>query len=241
MTTTLGLGLAVILVAGACDGDPERGAPRTSPTPRTSPAASLDLPCEEQEGILDDPEAHELAGDVDGDGAPDRVVIAPATGECPPVLVVVSARRALSIPIEEEVSGPGLPRLMGLLEIGDGDGAEVVVVLGAGASTEFFGVFTVVNNELDRLRIRGPSRFGDLFPSGGSVGHMDASDCADDGRVVISSAVPNGDRYLVERRFYEVDREVLRWTGRGDRLVDLDDLGSIPEFGSTPFGSCPPG
>lgn len=241
MMTVVGLGLAVILVAGACDGDPEPGAPRTSPTPRTSPVASLDLPCEEQEGALEDPEAHELAGDVDADGAPDRVAIAPAVGECPPVLVVVSARRALSIPIEEEVSGPGLPRLMGLVEVGDGAGAEVVVALAAGASTEFFGAFTVVDNELDRLRIRGRSRFGDLFPSGGSVGHMDASDCAGDGRVVISSAEPKGDRYLVERRFYEVDGGVLRRAGRGDRLVDLDDLGSLPEFGSTPFGSCRPG
>lgn len=237
----MALGVAVILVAGACDGDPEHGAPRTSPTPRTSPVASADLLCEEQEQALEDPEAHELAGDVDADGAPDRVVIAPAVGECPPVLVVVTARRALSVPIEEEVSGPGLPRLMGLVEMGDGAGAEVVMVLAAGASTEFFGVYTAVDNELDRLRIRGPSRFGDLFPSGGSVGHMEASDCAGDGRVVISSAVPNGDRYLVERRFYDVDGGVLRRAGRGDRLVDLDALGSIPEFGSTPFGSCSPG
>lgn len=228
---------AALLLLAACD---ERtGAPRTSPTPRTSP--SLDLPCEEQAGALADPDVHELTGDVDGDGAPERVVIAEAEAGCPPVVIVEGEGEALTLTIEEEGSGPGLPRLMGLVEIDGRPGAEIVAALVAGASTEFFGAYTVAEGALARLRIAGPGRFGDLFPSGGSVGHLDATDCADGGRVVISSAEPLGDRYLVERRFYEVEEGVLRRAGRGDRLVAFDEVQAIPEFGSTPFGSCPPG
>lgn len=228
---------AALLLFAACD---ERaGAPRTSPTPRTSP--SLDLRCEEQADALTDPDVHELTGDVNGDGSPERIVIAEAEAGCPPLMIVEGESEALTLTIEEEGSSLGLPRLVALVEIDDRPGAEIAAALVAGASTEFFGAYSVVGGELARLRIAGPGRFGDLFPSGGSVGHLDATDCADGGRIVISSAEPLGDRYLVERRFYEVEEGVLRRASRGDRLVGFDELQTIPEFGSTPFGSCPPG
>jgi hypothetical protein len=79
---------------------------------------------------------------------------------------------------------------------------------------------------------------GDLFPYGGSVGHLESSDCASKRRVVVSAATPSGRRYQLERRFFAVHgtRLILEATDR--LLVDIRDLDDYPEFAGPPFVSC---
>ncbi|MFN2586937.1 MAG: hypothetical protein ABR613_02300, partial [Actinomycetota bacterium] len=77
-----------------------------------------------------------------------------------------------------------------------------------------------------------------LLGFGGSVGHLEAVDCAPGGGIVSSFAAPDGRSYRIERRFLVFD---------GPRLVEdrveverapLEELDRFPEYAASPFGSC---
>lgn len=187
-----------------------------------------------------------LEADVDGDGSTEEVWIAidpEATSvPCRAFVVVRSSdgglrSGALSF---QEFSGPGLPKLHGLIEVTPVPGYEIVVDVTAGASTQFVALYAVSGELVVQIVPRGVKEAeGGLFGYGGSVGHLDAIDCLD-GRIVVSTAVPSGEgvEYRVTRRDYEPQGLVLIPRGRQNDLVDLDELERYPEFGSSPLGSC---
>lgn len=233
------LSLAGLVFALSCsaDGDPSRTA---TPNPGGS-SSSVDviLDCPAQAEALTSGEARVIAGDLDGDSVSDQVALAEPTDGCPSTVVVEVGGAVRGMAIREETAGPGLPRLAGIIDADEDGGAEIVVAVAAGASTEFFGIFTWSVERLERLEV--PSgRFGSLFPSGGSAGHLDASDCADERELVISSATPSGDAYRVVRQFYELRSGRLEPADRQRLEVGADRIAAFEEFATTPFGSCPP-
>lgn len=235
--------LVAVLCAGllgGCSNNQTGDRAQSSPSP-SSGAPSLrssELECPEQAEVLDRAATTALQGDVDGDGAVDRVFLLEEAGGCPPTLIVQAGGTTHSVQIEEEASGPGLPNLAFLADIDGRSGSEPIVRMAAGASTEFFGAFALLDGSLRRLEVEG-STFGDLFPSGGSAGHLDATDCAAKDRLVVATALPQGDGYEVERRFYRASGATFGRVGATRSVVEPDELSELQVFSASPFGSCP--
>jgi hypothetical protein len=186
-----------------------------------------------------------LRGDVDGDGARDELFLAVARSGrrgCRAFLAADTGERTLAAPIPDDFVSfdLGLPALRALAAINDVEGAEIVVDVGAGASTQFAAVFTVTDGNLLQVV---PPRTGNaqLFAYGGSVGHVDAVDCDARGRIVISSAVPRRDRYQVTRRFATAHGAVWRTDPSATERIRVSPprLRDYHEFVRSPFGSCP--
>ena len=173
----------------ACDGGAEP-ASRADPAPTPSPTHA----CADGSGAV--PKEGSLEGDVDGNGASDVVsLLVNENGSrgCKAFVVVDTATEDLLAPIVDEniAFSLGFPTLNALVQIDDRPGKEVVVDVTAGASTSFAGIFSAGGDALERIRLESDALpYGDLFPYGGSVGHLEASDCAPDGGVVVSAATP---------------------------------------------------
>jgi hypothetical protein len=240
---------ALALGSVACE---DEITPRRRPEARPSPTATVEgVPgCPGSERSATDPARRaggEVEADIDGDGAPDTVWIAhdpEAEPDCTFLLVAETEPATLVAPLEEDglAEGPTPPGLAGAYEIDGRAGNEVVLRLISGASTEFFGLYSAGSGELERLGVR-DGEFGDLFPAGGSVGHLESSDCGALGSVVIATAVPVGDRYVVRRAAFTFDGKsfVPDSALSGRELVDEEDLaaGEVDGFASLgPFGSC---
>ncbi len=188
------------------------------------------------------------SADVDEDGTADDIVLyvdQKAEVGCQSFLSIDTGSERIAGPVW--VIGPagGLPQpsLFAVLDLG-GDGAyEILLNEAMGASTQFAAAYALVDAKLVGLEV--PNSEGGLFPYGGSVGHIDASDCAGDGRIVVSQAVPGGGAdaaeqaiYDVTRRFYSVDAEGLEEEETKRAEVSSEDLSRLSEFSGAPFGSC---
>ncbi|MGH2752973.1 MAG: hypothetical protein ACRDLB_00940 [Actinomycetota bacterium] len=244
--------ITALLGCGACtDGDDPAPKPSPEPAPSdqtapASPTATDVSACPNQDdAIAGAGDRPSLTGDVDGDGADDVVTIAldeAGPRGCTAFLIVATGFRNSSVPIDQEGMSTevGFPALVRLAEIDGQAGLDVIVNLVAGASTQFAGVFTG-GGEPERLRFEQPTEFGDLFPTGSSVGHLEASDCIGPGAIVISEAVPKGAQYQVTRTAYVVVDGKLAPQEEGvtTERLPLDRLDRFPEFRASPFGSCP--
>jgi hypothetical protein len=251
MTKAASLVFATALMLSACDGGGSTSASEspasqtTTETPEPEAAAPPQRECANETSALADRELFRpdpLDGDVDGDGSADEVrlvVDRSARPGCQAFVAVSTATGRLSGAIAEPnlLFDLGLPSLTALVAVDDRAGDEILVLIEAGASTQFFGLFTAAEQELHRVAVERGKNAADLtFASGGSVGHLDAVDCIGD-RVVISSAVPKGDRYRVRRTFYS--KGVVLAQEDEERLVaNTKELAAFPEFQSTPFGNC---
>lgn len=196
-----------------------------------------------------------LVADIDGDGGDDSVTVVEHQAGRPGCrfFLVVEDGDVYATPIDPSGDPRSLqvPTLNSLAELDGDPGSEIIVNIEMGASTQFVGAFTMATGGLQRMTLRGqgPGPFAaelghaDLFPYGGSVGHLEAVDCIDDRLVVMSAAIPKGssaEAYEVERRFFRVvgtelllDKDLTEHeTVRG---LQVDDF---PEFGGSPFLSC---
>jgi hypothetical protein len=187
----------------------------------------------------------ELRGDVDGDGDDDELFVAVAQGArrgCRVFVAADTGDRLLAAPIPDDYVSfeLGLPALRTLAAVDDVQGAEIVVDVGAGASTQFASVFTVTEGRLLQVIAQGAGPAG-LFAYGGSMGHVSAVDCDAPGRVVISSAVPRRNHYRVARRFATAHGRVWRIdpSATEHNRAPLSSLRDYREFARSPFGSCP--
>jgi hypothetical protein len=260
----------VLLVACSGNGEetpsssatPSDGAevsPTVTVTVTASPTPSVVAPtCPEQQDSIEDPALQQpgrLTGDLEDDGAADEVyLVVDRDGEpgCQAFLVAESDTGSRSVPIEV-VDIPfdlGFPRLIAMPLIDDRPGAEVVVGVLAGASTQFAAVYTAVDGDLVQVRREGAERAEDsLLAFGGSVGHQDAFDCAPEvgqGVVVVSSAEPvgGGARFRYVRRFFvspEPGVVAEDPSLREEGTVRFNRFDTLHEFPNAPFGSCSTG
>lgn len=244
--------LAVLVLAG-CE-DAPTGAPEAADS-----LAPEDDGCPNQEEIEAEMAVTDAtnAADVDGDGSEDPVAIltAPDGGDgCRTFLVVELESGIASEPISVLGSegGLGTPRVNSFVQIDGRGGVEIVIDEMAGASTQFVGAFTFVDGALERIEpansvadIWSGASEG-VFPYGGSVTHVEAADCSGEGEIVVSIALIGESRaetrkgiYEVTRRFFDVDGAELVEAGTETEKVEFDFGNSYPEFGSSPFRSCP--
>lgn len=251
--------VALLMTLAACEGgdeqtpEPAPSASEQSPSPGVSvsvePAPAFD--CPNQGTAIGAPELRvggTLEGDVLGDGGDAVVSLAvdpQGTDACGAFLIVeTSDGEILSTPVFQE-GIPGVSRLSGLATIDERPGAEIVVHMVAGASTEFVAVFSAAGGALERMMIEGDDPYGDLFPSGGSVGHLEASNCSpgsEGGSILVSGATPQGDGYRVVRRSYSSRDGVFFETVKDVQTIDdPQDIEMFQEFFGSPFGGCAPG
>jgi hypothetical protein len=221
-----------------------------SPSPTESPTSDIVSECPDAADVTSDPSARiggSLHGDVDGDGSPDEVSLAfdeKAARGCQAFLIVEGADETRVLAIEGFDPGFGLPqpRLNTLAEVDAAPGSEVVVDLVTGASTQFVGLFTATGEGLARVVVEGDDfPTDDLFPYGGSVGHLEASNCAGEaGTVVVSTATPRGADYQVTRRFFSFEDSTPRIepSSTERERIAFEELRRFPEYKSAPFGAC---
>ncbi|MDQ3981941.1 MAG: hypothetical protein M3271_04595 [Actinomycetota bacterium] len=247
--------LVACLVLATCTPSPpeEDASAPTAPPPTTAasatPTAETPEPaCPNQDAVVADESLQtpgEVAGDVDGDGTEESVTIFfDRAGEdgCEAFVVARSGEEvAAAGPLETWRSDFGLPMptLNSLREVDGEPGLEVVVNMGAGASTQFVGIVTAEGGALRQVTSDVPDQAGEgLFGVGGSIGHLEAIDCADDGRVVASFAAPAGAEYRVERRFLVFEGTELVADEIEIERVTIEQLNEFPEYAAAPFGSC---
>ena len=249
------LGLFALLAFAACS----QGEPTTAPTPAgsspvaASPSAAdssgLQSRCPNQNVVLSSGEraGGEVEGDVDGDGAADLAyVVRDESGDagCQTFLVVETDDGILAAPTEEPGVSYALPapRVNSLVQVDGSGGLEVLVDLEQGASTQFLGMFKVTASALEKVRIAGGSAYGDLFPYGGSVGHIEASNCTEEAGadVLIAQAIANATDYSIRTVLYELRGTVLRPLPRSEQppIAIGTDVESSDGFSSSPFGDC---
>ena len=264
--------LLVAVLAAACD---EQPAPEPPPSPSpvaTTPVVSPATPtvvttsppprvsaCANEASVAADPASRRgstVRADVDGDGLQDEIGIGldPAGPlGCQAFLVVETTTEAYAVPVWEAGPEAGLPRpvLHGVVDLDGEPGDEILVDEAAGASTQFVGAFVFDDGALARITVEGglpgsaSGATGDLFAYGGSVGHIEAVDCAADGTFVVSTAVPGASQedlergvYDIERRFFTLNGSVLAPERTEREQVPIDRLERFPEFAAGPFGSC---
>ncbi len=248
---------APCLLSSACTGSSEP-APRAavSPAAQTSAGSGTDpvaadpvsrCPGHEAAAARGGRVGGEIAGDVDGDEAPDLVYLVrdeQAEPGCKTVLVVESAGTILAAPADEEGVDSALqaPHVNSIVQVDGEGGSEILVDLEQGASTQFLAMFTLVDEMLRRVAITGGSAYGNLFPYGGSVGHIEASNCTDEAGadVVISIATPNIRDYSIRRRLYEmIEAEMIPLKDRlQPPVARAKDVARFAEYNSSPFGDC---
>jgi hypothetical protein len=183
--------------------------------------------------------AHPLSGDVDGDGAPDRVGLVrlrTAPERCGAFLVVRTRGGALTRAFSKPAI-PDVPSLNGLVALGSRPGLHIVVTTWHGASTEFARLFAVRAGRIIPVET---GTADNTLPYEGSVTHLDAVDCAPGGLVVASGWSERGPTFVFVRRFYRVGNgrlELVR--SRSGASRSPSPTGRLPEFSEPqPFPSC---
>ncbi len=219
--------------------------PSASPQPSATPG-----PCVEQTAALLDQPEHpaELRGDVDGDGVEDAISIARNQDPdplCATVIVVQTAVGTSALPVGEPdiPAGTGLPQLVSVRQVDGRPGAEVVVRLLAGASTEFYGLFSVRGGRLAPLEVESEGAGKDSSPRVGALVIWTGS--------TAPSPARSSSRWLPHRGTStrsSAGTSASRGTcccaplGPPETLrVAGEQLSGLPEFIRSPFGSCPVG
>jgi predicted small lipoprotein YifL len=202
--------------------------------PAAAPPAAVEAPA--CDGSLDGyrVKGRALRGDVDGDGAADRVTVRADRKRpraCRHVLVADVGDRSLTAPVKPLPWFGTDPRLLLLAEIDGRAGLEPVVTMSPAAVYRPGAVFTVHTRELVWMRLRPDNLFplADEFPAG--------VDCAGEPGTIVVTTGDVGDpdsHYDVERTVYEV-AGVRFERVRSERLKV--EVGS--EERVAPFRSCP--
>lgn len=253
--------LACAIVLTACDGS--TGMPGASKTdPAVGPTAGARAPTAPPEDAARCPNesaalqsgtriADEVQGDVDGDGGDDSIFLVrddAGPPDCRTFLVAQVDGEPLVVPTNEEGVEYSLqePRVHSLAQIDDEGGFEILVDLEQGASTRFLGIFTVVHDALRRVEVQEETQYGNLFPYGGSVGQIEASDCASapddpaEADVALRVATANVADYTVRTRLYDMLGARLEPLPprKQPPISTVDDPAQITGLRNSPFGEC---
>ena len=239
--------IALALSTAACDG----GERPSDPGPGAQPTAQASSSCPNESEVIEAGKSEEDAlrrADVDGDGADDDVYLNvdfEAPVGCQAFLVVETRDGQIVEPVWATGPAGGLPEpsLYAFSDLDGEGGYEIVVNEASGASTQFVAAYGWRKGELAPITV--PDNSNGLFAFGGSVGHIEAVDCAKNGDLVLSSAVPapageaaSEDRYELRRTIYTLQAGELRKEETERHAIALADLDQFPEFRLGPFASC---
>lgn len=186
-----------------------------------------------------------VAADVDGDGAPDRVVVATDEQGQPGCRAFVGTRTATGSTYSTAMAdawGPRMPpfppEVMGVPVLGNGTGAEIVVDTHARADGALAQLFTLTDAGLVQVRVPG-GEDGSFLVEGGGVRFPYGAGCRTDGSLLVSRAAARGQTFEVTQRVYTLDGDRLTETGSTKTDVPGNDLPrEFPEFFAPHFGAC---
>lgn len=253
MTKAAVVGLATVLLFG-CE-DSETAAPVPAPTSSeatSEPTTTLPATptCSEVSGG-DLPDTYrtkgkELVGDVDGDGAKDRVTLRvdkARPADCRYVLVAEIPAGIAVAPVAP-LDWPGTnPELVLLAQVDGRQGLEPAVALSPMNVYEPGAVFTMRDGALERVRLRGS--YGDLFPFDDEF--PAGADCAgESGTIVVTfGGLADGGK---DDSHWDITRSFFRAAGVRFEPVREEEFRvevgpeapqQWPELRGDPFVSCP--
>lgn len=252
-------GVATFLILGCGNSATSAPAPpSTSPaaTPAATTTTSSSPTCEGVERAESDvlatyrTKGKELAGDLDGDGKPERVTLR-VDGSRPPrcqylVVVEFATGSAVAAPVKP-LEWPGTdPKLLFLAQIDGRPGVEPVIALSPANVYRPGAVFTLHDESLVRMRRQGvdPGELGELFPF---YDEFPAGvDCAGErGTIVVTSGdlAENGrdDRHWdVTRSVYRAAGELFELVGEQEFRIEVGPEAQQrwPEIRGDPFPTC---
>jgi hypothetical protein len=179
-----------------------------------------------------------VRGDVDGDGRLDDVSLLAdprARPKCRYYLVVRSATiYGTPLTVSRGNEAFGAPVLSALVDIGPARGAEIVVVMHRGATTDAVSLFQANGEDVGELKVTGSS--ASILAAGTSGAGVAVADCRGqhgNGEVVASVAVREGDRFEIERRIFHLDRNRLMFVRQEQ---ETSKKLAAPEFKTRSFG-----
>ena len=185
--------------------------------------------------------------DVDGDGRADRVTTVTdrnGTRRCRAFVVVdLRSRPTYSLPLHRTaVPARGVQaEVIGLPDLGDDPGAEIVVDTHARTDSQLSQMFTMTDHGLRRVLL-GAFEDGTLVVEGGGVTYPRGAGCNRRGDLYLSMASLLDDgRYEVTRHVYRPRGDELRMPVVGTRVERIpgDRLSAVfPEFGPRHFEPC---
>jgi hypothetical protein len=203
-----------------------------------------------------------LVGDVDGDGAAERIWVSAnyaAAADCRFVVSARGANAAYQQPIQhapllrtprQVALSEGVPEASALAAVDDVAGLEIVIKVEQAASVATYEVYTVREASLVRLKTTYGSRArlrDAVFLSNGSSKYFFGVDCLDgDPQAIASTRIgaldPNATRWSVDRQLLHAEAGALELVDRartvvGSSITQLQD--QYPELGREPFRSCP--
>jgi len=186
-----------------------------------------------------------VPADVDGDGAPDRVVVAADEHGEPGCRAFVGVRTATGTTYSTamgDVFGrrlpPFPPEVIGVPVLGRGTGAEIVVDTHARADGALAQLFTLTDAGLVQVMVPG-GEDGTFLVEGGGISAPQGAGCRADGTLVVSGAAIHGQSFDVTQRSYSLTGDRLSETGSTTRKVPGNDLAKqFPEFLGPHFKAC---
>lgn len=185
-----------------------------------------------------------VPADVDGDGAPDRVVVAVDDHGAPGCRAFVGVRTASGSTYSTAMAAfsarplPFPPDVIGVPVLGKGTGAEIVVDTHARADGALAQLFTLTDGGLVRVPVPGGEDSGFLV-EGGGISAPHGAGCRADGTLVLSEAQIHGQSFDVTQRSYSLTGDRLSESGSTTKQVPANDLAKrFPEFLSPHFTAC---
>lgn len=193
-----------------------------------------------------------LHSDVDGDGRADSVSVVyepRAPGSCGILLLVRTKGRTHAVRLPPELRGPArysiavdLPRLLGVLELGDGGARQIVVEVAEGAHAAMYSVYGIWRGTLRHFGIRGEASNRFTWDAGAT--NFGNVDCLRRGRSVslfdygAGSRYPKPGWYLETSAYRFATRQFIR-EHISERVVDQAELRRVQApFSDSPFGHC---
>ena len=241
---------AAVLLAGVTyaglqglAGQPAPGPATAPPQPKVVTGSS----CPRESTLVEHALRREegVPADVDGDGAPDRVVTAvdnQGNRGCRAFVGVLTATGSTYSTSMADVWGKRLffpPEVIGVPVLGKGTGAEVVVDTHARADGALAQLFTLTDAGLVQVRVPGGEDGGSFLVEGGGVTAPHGAGCRADGTLVVSDAQIRGQRFDVTQRSYTLDGVRLTESGQTTEQIPANDLArQFPEFLSPHFAAC---
>jgi len=190
-----------------------------------------------------------LRVDVDGDGRLDEVAVATDHDAGKRCRAFVGVRVEDGSTYSTHLHPGAVPpieglraRVVGLPDLGDAPGAQIVVDTRAAVDSVLAQMFTLTADGLRRVHVP-VFEDGTFIVGGGGVVYPYAAACTRDGRMVLSTAEQSedGERFRVTRRTYEVSGPRLRFSDPEveGATVPVDELaGRFPEFAGAHWRAC---
>jgi hypothetical protein len=182
-----------------------------------------------------------IRADLDGNGTRERIQLRVRAdgGRCDGVLeTTIGSTRIAERIVLPKGAASGTLALAGARGVNAAPGAELIVRVWRGASTDFFRIYTVADGAFAALRVPGTSTpTVDAFPFGGALGSDDTVTCAGSGFVIRSAASLAAGRWTVHRTWYRAS--ATAFSRSRSVIVKVSRLTDLREFRiDVPFATC---